>query len=360
MISVNIIKKLPAITIDASFELESGCAVLSGASGAGKTSIINMIAGLMKPDSGNITINSNPLYDSDKNINVLPEKRRAGYVFQESRLFPHMTVMKNLMYGKRKNEAGLIAPEELTKLLGIEHLLERYPKNLSGGEKQRVALGRALLSSPEILLMDEPMASLDASRTEELLDYISVVKSTFKIPVVYVTHTFDEILRIADYVGIVESGSIVRYGKAADVLNSREFTSKLPEKEFGVVCEGEVVDVDSAASISTVCFYGKKLAVAHAGLAKGDRVRFKIQAADVVLSANAVETSMRNVFEAKITGTIMREHVVDILTDIGGFSIWARISKHSYNQMELAKRDKVYTMVKSVVASQALYKINSP
>lgn len=189
----------------------SGITALYGPSGAGKTSVINMMAGLGKPDSGRISIGGRVLYDSAKGINIPPEKRRMGYVFQESRLFPHMSVHANLTYGMRLIPKGkcTISMDQVVALLGIEHLLSRRPKNLSGGEKQRVAIGRALLASPSMMLMDEPLASLDENRKDELLLFISRISTDFSMPILYVSHVLHEIYRLTDVIVRLKDGRVV-------------------------------------------------------------------------------------------------------------------------------------------------------
>lgn len=201
-----------AFTLDVCFAgAASGITALYGPSGAGKTSVINMIAGLSRPDSGHISMGGRVLYDSERGIAVPPEKRRFGYIFQEGRLFPHLSVHANLAYGMRlvPAEERTIPMDRVVALLGIERLLSRRPKNLSGGEKQRVAIGRALLSNPSALLMDEPFASLDDHRKEELLPFISQISREFSIPIVYVSHALHEIHTLTDYVVYLRNGRVV-------------------------------------------------------------------------------------------------------------------------------------------------------
>jgi len=188
----------------------SGITALYGPSGAGKTSVINMIAGLSQPDSGHISLGGRVLYDSERGIAVPPEKRRIGYIFQEGRLFPHLSVHANLTYGMRLVPAAerKIPLDQVVALLGIEHLLARRPKNLSGGEKQRVAIGRALLTTPSALLMDEPFAALDEKRKEELLPFISRINREFSIPIVYVSHALREIHLLTDNLVYLRNGRV--------------------------------------------------------------------------------------------------------------------------------------------------------
>ena len=205
-----------AFALDVCFTgLNSGITALFGPSGAGKTSVINMIAGLVRPDSGHISVGGRVLYDSEQGIAVPPEKRRIGYIFQESRLFPHLSVRSNLTYGMRLVPAQhrKIPLDQVIALLGIEPILSRRPKNLSGGEKQRVAIGRALLTTPSVLLMDEPLASLDEGRKEELLPFISRISGEFSIPILYVSHALHEIHKLTDYVVRLQNGRVAGEGR---------------------------------------------------------------------------------------------------------------------------------------------------
>jgi len=187
--------------IDVAFQSdENGITALFGPSGAGKSSIINMVAGLRKPDSGSIFIRGRCLFDSARGVNLPPEKRNVGYVFQEGLLFPHLSVKGNLLYGQRRDQpgGGGVDFDQVVDLLGLNDFLSRKPRALSGGEKQRVAFGRAVLSNPDILLMDEPLASLDEARKEEMLPFIKDLNTRFGLPVLYVSHSLEEILNLTD------------------------------------------------------------------------------------------------------------------------------------------------------------------
>jgi molybdate transport system ATP-binding protein len=197
--------------IDVDFQTSSGLTALFGKSGSGKSSITNMIAGLIKPTQGRIVFEGQVLFDSELHIHVPTHKRRIGYVFQDGLLFPHFTVEQNLNYGRRFN--GLSpAPNNIISLLGLETLLKRKPINLSGGEKQRVAIGRALTSNPSLLLMDEPMASLDEARKAEILPYIEALRDEIKIPIIYISHSVDEVMRLAGEVVYIDGGKIIDQG----------------------------------------------------------------------------------------------------------------------------------------------------
>ena len=208
-------------TVEISLVLEgSGITALFGHSGAGKSSIINMMAGLSCPDVGHIIINGHCLFDTNKGINIPPERRRFGYVFQDGRLFPHLSVESNLRYGMKRVKPSdrYIELDPVVELLGIGHLLKRHPAKLSGGEKQRVAIGRSLLTSPIFMLMDEPLASLDAARKDEVIPFVEKLSREFSIPVLYVSHSVDEIKRIADRVVMLSDGRVVKIGNVDDVV----------------------------------------------------------------------------------------------------------------------------------------------
>lgn len=204
-----------AFALDVDVELPgSGVTALFGPSGAGKSTIIDIVAGLVKPPQGTIVVNDVVYFDSDAGIDLPPEQRRVGYVFQDARLFPHISVEANLQYGqKRRAEADRIAGfDEVVELLGIAHLLTRRPATLSGGEKQRVAIGRALLAGPRLLLLDEPLASLDAARKAEILPYLQRLRARFALPMLYVSHVWAEVELLADHVVRLEAGRVVEQG----------------------------------------------------------------------------------------------------------------------------------------------------
>lgn len=202
---VDVRKRLGERVIQARFAVPSGLTVLRGPSGAGKTSALNMIAGLMKPDRGRVLVNGRTLFDADQGIDLPPHRRRLGYVFQDGRLFPHLRVRANLLYGYRlaRPEERWMTLDEVSAFLGIEPLLDRWPRSLSGGEAQRVALGRALLSGATALLMDEPLASIDPARREEIIGAILRIRDDLKLPMLYVTHDPAEADRLGDRIVVI-------------------------------------------------------------------------------------------------------------------------------------------------------------
>jgi molybdate transport system ATP-binding protein len=214
MLSVDVEKRLGEFPIAARFETAAGATALFGPSGAGKTSLVNMIGGLLKPDRGRIAVDGNVLFDSAARINVPAHRRRIGMVFQEGRLFPHMTVARNLDYGRWMSgiEADPAERERIVSLLDIGALLARRPGRLSGGERQRVAIGRALLMKPRLLLLDEPLASLDRARKLEILPYLARLRDEAKVPMIYVSHQAGEIQRLCSQVVRIEDGSVAAVG----------------------------------------------------------------------------------------------------------------------------------------------------
>jgi molybdate transport system ATP-binding protein len=214
MLSVDVEKRLGDFSIAAKFESEDGVTALFGPSGSGKTSIVNMIAGLVAPDRGRIALDDVVLFDSRARIDVPPHRRRIGYVFQEGRLFPHLTVAQNLDYGRWMSAlaADPAERERIVALLDIGHLLARRPGHLSGGERQRVAFGRALLMKPRLLLLDEPLASLDRARKLEILPYLARLRDEARVPMIYVSHQAGEIVKLASQVVRIEDGRVLASG----------------------------------------------------------------------------------------------------------------------------------------------------
>lgn len=216
MLEVNVQKKLGSFSINVAFLVKApGITALFGPSGSGKTSVINMVAGLLKPDQGQISVNGNTVFDSRRGIDVPPNRRRLGYVFQDGRLFPHLSVKSNLTYGMkltRKGEQG-VSFDKAVDVLDLGTLLHRRPAKLSGGEKQRVAIGRALLTNPSVLLMDEPLSSLDEARKSEIIPFVLRMQKEFLIPTLYVSHSTDEISSLADHVVVIQSGEVASNGK---------------------------------------------------------------------------------------------------------------------------------------------------
>ena len=223
-LEVDVSRRLGAFTLEARFTTDSGLTALFGPSGAGKTSLVNIIAGLLRPDRGKITVQEKVLVDTERGVFVPKYRRRVGYIFQEPRLFPHFTVRQNLLYGRwftpaRERREQL---DHIVELLGIGGLLDRGPALLSGGEKQRVAIGRALLASPHLLLMDEPLASLDEARKSEILPYIERLRDESRVPIVYVSHSVSEVMRLASTMVLLAGGKVTATGTVSEIMGLQD------------------------------------------------------------------------------------------------------------------------------------------
>ena len=355
MIRVDIARTLGAFAIEARFECESrGVTALFGRSGAGKTSLVNMLAGLLRPDRGRIEVDGRVLFDADAGIDEPPERRRLGYVFQESRLFPHMSVRGNLEYGMRRVPAGdrRIAFKEVIEVLGIGHLLDRRPRQLSGGERQRVALGRALLATPRLLLMDEPLASLDAPRKMEIMPFIERMRDRFAVPIVYVTHAMEEIIRLADTLVLIDHGRIAAVGPLETLMSRLDLRPLTGRYEAGSVIAATVAGQDAEFGLTRLAFAGGTLRVPAIDLPEGAPVRVRIRARDVSLAlARPTGVSELNVFDGAVaeigaTAKDVREAYVDIRLDIG-VPLWVRITRRSLYDLGIRPGMTVCALVKS-------------
>ncbi len=356
MIEIAIEKRLGAFTLDARFAApDSGITTLFGRSGAGKTSLVNALAGLVRPDRGRILVAGEALFDSERGIDLPPERRRLGYVFQEGRLFPHYSVRGNLLYG-RKRAAAEAAPrfEAVVALLGIGDLLERRPADLSGGEKQRVAIGRALLASPRLLLMDEPLASLDAARKAEILPFIERLRDELKLPIFYVSHEMDEIIRLADLLVLLDGGKIAAVGPVEDLTSRLDLWPLTGRYEAGSVIRTTLRGHDATYGLSELAFPGGRLRVSKIDLPLGTPIRIRIRARDVVLATERpAHLSIRNSFAAMVIEVAPgRGPQIDLKLDIGTpqqpVMLLARITLRAFQELQLAPGKKIFALVKTV------------
>jgi len=340
--------------LDCAFTTDPGVTALFGRSGAGKSTVLGLIAGLVRPAEGRIVVDGRVLYDSKAAIDVPAHRRRVGYVFQDSRLLPHLTVRQNLLYGRffsrPRNGYSRLSLESIVELLGVGHLLERRPGSLSGGERQRVAIGRALLSQPALLLLDEPLASLDAPRKAEILYYIERLRDEVKIPIVYVSHSIEEVVRLADTVVLLSEGRVVESGPLAQMASRMELRGYLGRFEGGAVIEAHVAEQDLASGLARLDFAGGSLYAPDVDALVGERVRVRIRARDVSLATERPHAiSMLNV----IPGTVAEVGdavgaSVDVRVDSAGTSLLARITRKSVADLGLAPGRPVFALVKAV------------
>lgn len=352
---IDITRKQGNFFIHASFSgAEPGVTAIYGPSGAGKTSVINMVSGLISPDNGHISVKDLCLFDSEKGINLPTEQRRIGYVFQDARLFPHISVRSNLTYGLKltPSELRFVTLDSVVELLGIRHLLDRKPSRLSGGEKQRVAIGRALLISPAMLLMDEPLASLDAQRKAEVLPFIIRLSREYKIPILYVSHLIDEILNLADQLVIMDSGSVVASGDPQDLFSNPDVQKYISMDDHGSVISGIVDEPNNCAGLTQLRFGSLYLTVPPVNALKGMPIRVRIAAKHVGIALKKPEdTSFHNIFKGKVQTIVDNGGpFVDVYLDIGPILL-ARISRHSCYKLELHEGKDVFALIKTVAVS---------
>ncbi|MFQ6018655.1 MAG: molybdenum ABC transporter ATP-binding protein [Kiloniellaceae bacterium] len=353
MLDITVEKRLGKFRLNASFSCEtSGIIAFFGRSGAGKTALVNALAGLLRSDKGRIAVNGAVVFESERGIDLPPERRRLGYVFQEGRLFPHLSVRGNLTYGfKRAPPAERrVQLDQIVALLGLEALLTRRPRDLSGGEKQRVALGRALLANPRLLLMDEPLAALDQPRKDEILPFIERLRDEFAIPIVYVSHSMPEIVRLADTMVLMSDGRVEAVGPVEELTSRLELRPLTGRYEAGAVLEACVTGQDAANGLTELAFAGGSLWVPRLDLPQGTALRLRIRARDVALALQRPQgISVLNVFQC-VVGDIGTEEgpQVDLRLDAGGASLWARITTRSLNELGLRPGSPVYALVKAV------------
>lgn len=351
MISVDIRLKRDAFKLDARFETASnGVTALFGRSGSGKSTIINAIAGLVRPDEGRISIAGHVLFDSAAGIDRAVADRGLGYVFQEGRLFPHMNVERNLLFGRRPGTTEHPSLHETVSLLGLEPLLSRKPNALSGGERQRVAIGRALLASPRILLMDEPLASLDGPRRAEILPYLADLRRSLDIPIVYVSHQMDEVIQLADTMVLVDAGAVIASGPVETLTSRLDLAALTGGRDAGAVLACAVAEHDDRFGLTRLSFSGGSLWVAALDREIGDSVRVRIGARDVALAlAPPSDISMLNVLETRISEIGAPDGAqVDVGLLAGEDALWARLTRRSVSDLKLRPGMEVHALIKAV------------
>ncbi|MGM3183249.1 molybdenum ABC transporter ATP-binding protein ModC [Dickeya oryzae] len=348
MLQLDFTQQLGDLTLRVAAQLPaSGITAVFGVSGAGKTSLINAIVGLTRPDSGLIQLNDRVLSDSAQRVFLPPEKRRIGYVFQDARLFPHYRVLGNLRYGMAASMQAQF--DDIVQLLGIGHLLKRYPMTLSGGEKQRVAIGRALLTAPELLLMDEPLASLDAPRKRELLPYLERLAREVNTPILYVSHSLEEVVRLADRVLVLDKGQVKAQGSLEEVWASNALRAWLSREEQSSILKVTVMEHHPHYAMTALSLGEQPLWVARVDVPQGDELRIRINAADVSLvTQRPAVSSIRNVLSARVVECIEVGEQVEVKLDLGGHILWARITPWARDELALTAGQRLYAQVKSV------------
>ncbi len=360
-LSLSIERHVGAFTLSLSADIGTGITGILGPSGAGKSMLISAIAGLVRPDSGRIILNGKTLFDSASRTNLAPEKRDLGLVFQDARLFPHMTVRSNLTYARRKGGAPLATFDETVELLNLSHLLSRRPHHLSGGEKQRIAIGRALLSSPVALLMDEPLASLDLARRREVMPFLERLRERFAIPILYVSHNLDETIRLADRVLVMDGGRIAAQGTVETVLSRIDVQSLILGGTMGDIHPEPITIVSATMTarhddgMCTIDTPWGALSAPQVSGSPGARIRLRLRAHDIALASTPPQgLSIRNIIAGKVgTMTQAGPAQVDVLIrpegPAGTPTFWARITRRAATEMNLQPNMPIWALLKAVV-----------
>ncbi len=343
----------PDFALDVELDLPGrGVTALFGHSGSGKTTLLRCVAGLEPAARGLLTVNGECWQDSARGLFVPTHRRALGYVFQEASLFPHLSVRRNLEFGLKRipPAARRVSMAQAGALLGIDHLLERMPEHLSGGERQRVGMARALLTSPRLLLMDEPLAALDARRKQEILPYLERLHDELDIPVLYVSHAVEEVVRLADHVVMLGEGRVMAAGELRATLARLDLPTAFSE-DAGVVVEGRVGAHDEHYHLTRLDFAGGEVFVARQTAPLGKALRFRIHARDVSLADHRVEgTSIVNLLPvtvAEIVGADTPAHVL-VRLDAGGTPLLARITRRSCEQLGVSRGRRMWAQIKSV------------
>ena len=349
MISARVQHRQGDFVLDAAFEAGAGVTALFGPSGSGKTSLVQMIAGLTKPDDAVIRFGDTTWNDTDRNVFVPPYRRRIGYIFQEGRLFPHLTARQNLLYGRffSPKAERQISEDEVVSLLGIERLLAQRPVTLSGGEKQRVAIGRALLSAPRLILMDEPLSALDRARRQEILPYIERIRDQVRIPVIYVSHALDEVARLANRVVLLEDGKVKAEGEPRKVF---------PELSVGEdgfapqsILHARIAGHEPHFGVSMAEIGESVVTLQPVDLPEGTPVRIRVPATDVMIALDRhADLSALNQLPGVIAGIESDGHHRLVTVDCQGQHLMARITLLSAERLRLRPGLPVHALFKAV------------
>lgn len=356
-IEIEIHHMLGNFDLDVNFVSAGRLTALFGASGSGKTSVINAIAGMIRPASGRIVIDGRVLVDTTRGIFVPRHRRRIGYVFQEPRLFPHLSVRQNLKYGLWFTPASERKADfaRIVDLLGIGGLLERRPNHLSGGEKQRVAIGRALLTSPQLLLMDEPLASLDHARKLEILPYIERLRDESRVPIIYVSHAITEVTRLATDIVVMSHGRSIEWGPTEIVMQRLDVLPDEEKDEAGAVIDAMVESYDPAYDMSVLRAPAGQFRIPGRIGESGTRARLRLKARDVMIAIEKPRgLSALNILDGVVSGIGERAGPqVEVRIDCHGSPVIARITRQSLDALALRPGVKCHAIVKSVVLEGA-------
>jgi molybdate transport system ATP-binding protein len=327
----------------------TGITAVFGPSGSGKTTLLRCVAGLERPDAARIVVDGDTWQDTARAVHLPPHRRPLGYVFQEASLFDHLDVAGNLEFGRSRARAEIASLAPLLRLLGIEQLLQRRPHELSGGERQRVAIARALATQPRILLLDEPLASLDLARRREILPWLERLRDELRIPMLYVTHSGDEVARLADHLLLLDAGKVRASGPLAETL-ARIDLPAVPGEEAGALLHATIAERDTQWQLAQVRFEGGALWLPDPGLAIGHPVRVRVLARDVSLALVPPErSSIQNVLPCTVRAIAAGAHGSQALLqlDCGGSLLLARVTARAVHDLGLAEGSALWAQVKS-------------
>jgi molybdate transport system ATP-binding protein len=365
MLDVDIEKSYGDFTLRAKFSAQTpGVIALFGRSGCGKTTLTNILAGLTTADRGLVRLDGLCFYDSAQGTHLAAEHRAIGYVFQDSRLFPHLDVRGNLLYGaeRARGRPRSIGFDEVLALLGLLTLLHRRSHELSGGERQRVALGRALLAQPRLLLLDEPLASLDAARREEVLPYLQALRDRLAVPMIYVSHQFDEVLQLATQLVLLDKGEVIASGELGELCLDARLRGIVGPDSVGAVLEGKVIAAADSSGLARLVIGRGTLQVEYPAAHVGQTLRVQLLARDLILATAPPQgLSVRNIIEGTVQRIVADGAGADLVTvDIGGAAILARITRAATRELQLRDSLPVWVLVKSVSLRGHAFSVSGP
>lgn len=360
-IAVDVALRRGDFALDVAFAAGRGLTALFGRSGSGKTTLIDLIAGLAKPDRGRIVVSDHVLVDRQAGIFLPPHRRRVGVVFQDARLFPHLSVAQNLAYGRLfarlpHDQAEFAA---VTGMLGIAPLLARQPAGLSGGERQRVAIGRALLARPRLLLMDEPLAALDEARKAEILPYIERLRDEAGVPIVYVSHSVAEVARLAGTIVVLDAGRVAATGPAEQILRRADLIPL--HGEPGALLDMVVAGSDPQTALTRLSGQAGTLLVPDLARPAGTGVRVRIPARDVLVAVRKPDgLSARNVLPGRVASLVPAGSGVMVEIDCNGAILIARLTAAAVADLSLAPGCEVMAVIKSAAFDPAGFGTGHP
>lgn len=353
--SVNLARDDFQLAVDQTVPLDGTLGIL-GPSGAGKTTLLRLLAGLDRPDDGRITIGTTVWFDREQSVHCPPHERGIGHVFQDARLFPHLSVAGNLKFAAKRRRGRKPLDIDIPDMLKLAPLMDRMPHTLSGGERQRVALGRALLNAPKLLLLDEPFSAIDGDQRAALLPLLREVTMAAGLPTIIVSHNLSELSYLSETLWVMRSGKVVAQGPVAEVMNRLDLQEVSTPAEAGSVLEATVANHDSGYLLTRLTCAGETLTVGGFVASPGAAVRVRVYARDVALAlAKPVDSSIRNALPAEVKTMICLPDTpyVDVLVGVGNAELRSRITRASADDLGLETGKPVYALLKAVSVETA-------